>query len=196
MRSTRQHPRRMAAVLSVLAVALTGLVVTGAAPSVADETKCEPNHTWYKIFNRKNFLKVDPADVSDVEHNGTSQPMKITDNYKFAISSTASNSTTTGKEVSAGVTVGWFNAGAGYQTSDTQGMDTSSAQEMSITRNITLEPGQRAVAYAGHQYTRAFVYKKTCSQDGKRVRTVWSGWVEGPRYRQKGWKLCSNSNLC
>jgi len=179
---------------------MAGLVGAGLAftapTATADPTKCDPGHTWSTVVNRSNYLQIDSEDMSEVHHNGTSQPMQITTNYSWDVGSRASNSTSTGKEVSAGVSAGWFNAAAGYQEQTVKAIEVTRNDSASVTTNITLEPGQRAIAYGGHRYAKGFVYHKRCSSDGDTVITDWSGWVKGPQYRERGWVLCSKTRYC
>lgn len=186
--------RRLLGVASAALVAMTALVAPGTT-ATAGVTECDPGRSWVKLVNRSNFLQVDGGDTSPVQHNGTSRNMTITDNFSFTVGSNASRSTSSGSNVDVGVAVGWFNAGAGYTTGSTNAMERSHSFSTSVTRNITLEPGQRAIAYAGDRFGKAFVYKRHCNSRGQ-VVTTWTGWVQGPRYKEQGWVLCSRTRLC
>ncbi len=191
----RLRTRRLAGVASTAAIVATALVAPSSTAQADGPTECDPGRSWVKLVNRSNFLQVDRGDTSPVQHNGTSQNMTITDNFSFTVGSSASRSTTTGTNVDVGVTVGWFNAGAGYETGSTNAMERSHSFSAGVTRNITLEPGQRAIAYAGDRFGKAFVYKRYCNSRGE-VVTTWTGWVKGPRYKEQGWLLCSRTRLC
>lgn len=189
--------RRLAAAAGLAALTLAALVAPTTTESAsAEPTQCDPHHSWVKLVNRSRYLQVDRGDVGTVERNRTSHNMRITDNYTFTVGSRATRSTTTGSNVDVGVAVGWFNAGAGYQRSENQAMERSHSFTTTISRNITLSPGEAAVAYAGDRFAKAFAYKRHCSGDGQRVITDWSGRVRGPLFRERGWVLCSKTRLC
>ncbi|GAA1652907.1 hypothetical protein [Actinoplanes couchii] len=183
----------------VFAIAVASLVSSGAllgtlpAAAQAAPTICDPNSSWVTVNSTARTLKILKS-----EHWAapSTAPLKVTKNWSGEIDFGASYTGSIGGNLSVEVPVKAFNVGAGIDSSAELAMDVRIKKTVSVTQDITIPKGHSMIQYAGVYVTSTSLTKKQCSSNGASVKTVFSGYLTGPRMSSSGWIDCKDTTAC
>ncbi|SDS62454.1 hypothetical protein [Actinoplanes derwentensis] len=182
-----------------LATAVASVVASGALlgmlPSAAQAapTICDPSSTWVTVNSTKQNLKIIESKLYSAPSTAA---LKITSNWSREIEFGASYTASVGGNLSIEVPVKAFNVGAGIDTTAEAAMDVRIKRTVSVTQDITIPKGHKMIQYGGVYVTATSLTKKQCSSNGATVKTVFSGYLTGPRLLASGWIDCKDTAVC